>query len=142
MAFVKGRIGEEWSGRTGLAADHSDDFDRLGGGQFGDRQHQAARRAQPQQRGQRAARARLDDSAIGGAAGPRCGDQRGDAFADDAREIGLDHRLAGGGIVQPLDDHRLEPGIERGTGRRSCGAQMRPTISPPRSARSSSTSRS
>ena len=52
-------------------------------------------RAQLQQRGERAAGARLDDQRERQRARAALRDQRGDALADHAGEVGLDHRLAG-----------------------------------------------
>ena len=44
------------------------------------------------------------------------GGDGGDALADGAGEVGLDHRLAGAGIDEAAGDRRLEPGVERDHG--------------------------
>ena len=96
----------EFAGRCGcFVADHSDHFDRLGGRQFVDRQHQALRGTQPQQGGKRVGRG-WTTRAAGGRVSLR--NDGGDPFTDRARQIGFDHDLSRSRVLQPADHHFLE----------------------------------
>ena len=89
--------------RSGILANHGQHFDWLGRRKFGDGKDKALRSPQAQQRGQRAARARLDDQRRRAGSGSALGDEIGDAFADGAGEFRLDYRLAGGRILKALE---------------------------------------
>ncbi len=125
-----------------LVADDGEHFDRLGRGQFGDRQDEAGRRAQAQQGGHRAARAGLDDQ--GGRAGAG-----GRAAAIWATRSPILRASSGSITGSPVAGSRrpwrimsssLASSVTTGSG--WLGAQIRPTTSAPRSARTMSTSRS
>ncbi len=111
--------------RLGLfAADHGEDLDRLGGGQFGDGQYRAGRRAQAQQLTERTARAGLDDERGRDRTGRLIGDQRRNTLANRTGKVGLDHRLAGRRIMQPLNDRLFEAGVEGDRRGGSAGVQL------------------